>query len=397
MLDARVLHVFSNEQCRNEQLVQFCLRSVILSFSPIQWFSVARESRISGQLTTIYPRLFSQSPDSVAPFLFCLFCILFKMRGIICSLSTFLSLVAAAIIPGLDGIAGLGGALGGTVPAPSPAPAPAPAPAPIPASNIIPPDPATRPDLPDPNTPPPVLNRPDLPPGSAIPGSNVVMGVPEDLIPENSTLSPPFKLYVIPSQFTPFEYTFKNSFFGAYDVPAFLGPDGGLGVPTASTAGTFTILQPQGLLLSLSLSPPVPTYFSAPLSSLPYTYAPLTFANPLDTITNPTLTPIPDPDLQTDPNSSSTPQTVETTFSLGVSGAGLGTGLPAGFGVTNPKLGFVNEEFETGDKEARFCALMRDGGKKWVFGEVVRVFGRESSGQGEEEGCFGVRVYAQVL
>ncbi|PVH78915.1 hypothetical protein DL98DRAFT_655790 [Cadophora sp. DSE1049] len=171
-------------------------------------------------------------------------------------LSCLLSLASAAIIPGLDGIAGLGS----IVPAPAPAPVAAPGTAPLPASNLTPPDPATRPDLPDPDTPPPVLNRPDLPPGSARPNT-----APPLNVPPGAALSKPFKLYLIPSHLNPFEYTLKTSFYGPYDVPAFLDADGVL-APSASIAGTFAIVQPQGYLLSLSPDPPTYQHISAPPS-----------------------------------------------------------------------------------------------------------------------------------
>ncbi|KAG4417502.1 hypothetical protein IFR04_009385 [Cadophora malorum] len=156
------------------------------------------------------------------------------MRAQILSLLCLLYFASAAIIPGLDGIAGLGGILGGLVPPPAPAPVPAsgsaPETAPLPASDLIPLDPATRPDLPDPNTPPPVINQ---------------------ILPEGSTISQPFKIYLIPSQLTPFKYIFENSFYGAYNYVAFLDAECAL-VPSASTAGTFVIVQPQCYLLSLS-------------------------------------------------------------------------------------------------------------------------------------------------
>tara|TARA_R110002060_G_scaffold54660_3_gene65298 strand:- start:893 stop:1192 length:300 start_codon:yes stop_codon:yes gene_type:complete len=90
---------------------------------------------------------------------------------------------------------------------------------------------------------------------------------------------------------------------------------------------------------------------------------------------------------------------VPSNFSLGTAGAGLGTGLAAGFWVTNPKLGYLYEGFQTGDKEAVFFAVMTGEGKRWVYGQTARVSGRELKDVKKEdkEGCFEVNLYAQIL
>ncbi|KAG4429363.1 hypothetical protein IFR05_015149 [Cadophora sp. M221] len=318
------------------------------------------------------------------------------MRLQLSCLSCAVSVAYAAIIPGLDGIAGISGIVGGLapipapapVPVPNPVPAPAPAPAPLPdpapvpvprpgttpllASNVIPPPLSTRPDLPDPNTPPPVLNRPDLPPGSS---SSLPPGpvVPPGTLPPSSYTTAQFRLYVIPSQFTPFEYSFKNSFYGPYDEPAFLDSEGGL-VKTLATAGTFTIVEPGSYLLSLSQ--PTPRYFSASLNDILKWYSPLSFTFGVEEITSSDF--------------------VLGRFSLGPSGAGLGTGLPAGFGTTNPKLSYANQGFQTTDRNARFCVEMTNGGTRFAFGSKVHVYGTEKE-QFSDGGCVGVFLYAQLL
>ncbi|OWO99527.1 hypothetical protein B2J93_3974 [Marssonina coronariae] len=218
--------------------------------------------------------------------------------------------------------------------------------------------------------PPPLSTRPDLPP-LAVP--QAVAAPPPGTYPPASSLSPAFNVYIIPSQFTPFEYSFENSYFGSFDEPAFLGPDGSL-VPSAATAGAFAIVTPQGYMLSLSLSRP--TYFAASLHDLLAGYSSLEFPYAFAEIDAGEL--------------------LGGAFSTGLAGAGLGTGLPAGFGLTNPKMSLASEHLETGDKTARFCASMTGQGTKWVFGSKLHVYGTQEEEVGDP-GCEGVSLYVQIL
>lgn len=143
---------------------------------------------------------------------------------------------------------------------------------------------------------------------------------------------------------------------------------------TSATAGTFTIVQPGSYLLSLSQ--PSPRYFSASLNDLLTWYSPLSFPFGVEEINFLDFVP--------------------GRFSLGPSGAGLGTGLPAGFGNTNPKLSHANQAFQTADKNAKFCVEMTNGGTKFAFGSQVHVYGTEKE-QFDDGGCVGVFLYAQLL
>ncbi|KAH7354641.1 hypothetical protein BKA65DRAFT_592799 [Rhexocercosporidium sp. MPI-PUGE-AT-0058] len=154
----------------------------------------------------------------------------------------------------------------------------------------------------------------------------------------------------------------------AAPVPA-LGP-----VKTSATAGTFTIVEPERYLLSLSQ--PTQSYFTASLNEMLNRSSPLIFVFDAEHVNLIDFVP--------------------GRFSLGPSGVGLGMGLPAGFGTTNPKLSYANQGFQTANKNAKFCVEMTNSGTKFAFGSKVHVHGTERE-QFNDEGCIGVFLYAQLL
>ncbi|CZR65864.1 uncharacterized protein PAC_15764 [Phialocephala subalpina] len=206
---------------------------------------------------------------------------------------------------------------------------------------------------------------------STVPSSGAadssITGVPTTiaLLPPSAVLSPLFNIYMIPSQFTPFQYTFQGGAFpfNNWGPPNFLDNYGNT-APSQSNAGVFAIVSPYGYLATID-----------PSTGLPYTSGQNFFADAADDLNDSTYSDFLDFD-----NLASGAQSLDASgrWSFVSPGpGGLGNGFPNGIGRSGVKLQLSGQGLQNG--VARYCATMtptgRGNGQAFVPEQPVLVAG----------------------
>ncbi|KAF8851094.1 hypothetical protein BDZ45DRAFT_808626 [Acephala macrosclerotiorum] len=192
------------------------------------------------------------------------------------------------------------------------------------------------------------------------------------LPPSTASLSPLFKIYMIPFQFTPFQYAFP---FNQRGPPAYLDSNGNA-VLSQSFAGTFALVLPNGYLVSVN-----------PATKLSYASNASYFADTTDDLNDDTST-----------DYLEFKKFLDDAESLDAYGSWnhLGNGFLDGLGQPGTKLQLSNSGLANG--VARYCATMnptgRGNGQSFEAQRPVQVGGYTGDFVGDSVEGF---LYAQAV